>query len=305
MSEQTYKKVFELIQESLVPTALLEEARNRILHLESVIKKVQSECNDQKLSIEIIQAEKNSLQAEKEMLHAEKKAIEVKFNEVALKLKQKCLQYDALLESNTVHHQCSPSPSDDIEKPDVVSTETKKVKEEPMPGLLPVGLANVPASLSSGQNEVTVKTRTKRKTTTNDGCPRTTGKRKKVEDSSVKSTQSKLIFTCDECLQDWGEDIQRDTNGDFDYSLAPDPRQKIQAFSTFDAYRQHLRSIHDVLDRDITDYYCYANSSFNCKVCDCSFESQGILDEHLECEHANLNMTKQQFLDLYLKHKSI
>ena len=284
MSEQTYKKVFELIQESLVPTALLKEAQNRILQLESILEKVKSESNDQKLSIEILQAEKDSLQAEKEMLHAEKKAIEVKFNEVNLKLRQKSLKYDSLLKSNAYHERKN------IAKPAAVSTETRTVKEEPIPDLLPVGLVNVPdTSLNSSQNEFTAKTGVKRKTTTKDDCSRTAEKRKKVEDSGLKSTRGKLIFTSDECLQDWGEDIKRDSKGDFDYNLAPDPKQQIQAFSSFNAYRQHLRCIHDVPDRYITDYYCYPSGSFSCKICDCNFQSQEYLDEHSECEHANLN----------------
>ena len=99
MSEQTYKKVFQLIQESLVPKTQLEENQNKILHLESMLKKknaeiekLKSESSEQKLSLKITQAEKESLQAEK-------KAIEVKFNEVSLKLQQKTLQYNSLLKS--------------------------------------------------------------------------------------------------------------------------------------------------------------------------------------------------------------
>ena len=99
MSEQTYKKVFQLIQESLVPKTQLEENQKKILHLESMlekknaeIEKLKPESSEQKLSLEITQAEKESLQAEK-------KAIEVKFNEVSLKLQQKTLQYNSLLKS--------------------------------------------------------------------------------------------------------------------------------------------------------------------------------------------------------------
>ena len=36
MSEQTYKKVFEVIQESLVPKTQLEESQNKILQLETI-----------------------------------------------------------------------------------------------------------------------------------------------------------------------------------------------------------------------------------------------------------------------------
>ena len=60
MSEQTYKKVFEVIQESLVPKTQLEESQNKILQLETMLEKattelekVKSEYTGQKLTIEI------------------------------------------------------------------------------------------------------------------------------------------------------------------------------------------------------------------------------------------------------------
>ena len=110
MSEQTYKKVFQLIQESLVPKTQLEENQKKILHLESMlekknaeIEKLKPESSEQKLSLEITQAEKESLQAEK-------KAIEVKFNEVSLKLQQETHQYNSLLRSQGSYEQALMLP---------------------------------------------------------------------------------------------------------------------------------------------------------------------------------------------------
>ena len=82
------------------------------------LKTIKSEYKGQKLTIEIIQAEKNSLQAEK-------KAIEVKLNEVSLKLQQKSNQYDLLFQSNASREQYTTTQSL------VVLNDTPKVKEEP------------------------------------------------------------------------------------------------------------------------------------------------------------------------------
>ena len=43
MTEKTYTKVFELIQESLIPKIQLEEALNKIKHLESTLEKATTE----------------------------------------------------------------------------------------------------------------------------------------------------------------------------------------------------------------------------------------------------------------------
>ena len=172
MTEQTYTKVFELIQGTLVPKAQLEEANIKIKHLESMLDKAKSESNEQKLSMEIIQAEKDSLQAEKESLQAEKKAIEVKFNEVSLKLKQKTDQYDSLLKSKAA-----------------MQTETKKIKEESRE----IGIVNVPASTSSGPNKPALRSGTRRQNATKNNSQDNTVKKKKIENSDNCSQNSKIL----------------------------------------------------------------------------------------------------------------
>ena len=186
MSEQAYNSVFEHIQGTLVPKTKLEEAQNKILHLESMLEKVttdlekeKSESCERKRTTEIIQAEKDSLQAEKESLQAEKeslqaekKAIEVKFNEVSLKLKQKTDQYDSLLKSKAA-----------------MQTETKKIKEESRE----IGIVNVPASTSSGPNKPALRSGTRRQNATKNNSQDNTVKKKKIENSDNCSQNSKIL----------------------------------------------------------------------------------------------------------------
>ena len=339
MSEQTYNKVFQLIQESLVPRTQLDEYQKKILHLESMlenanieVEKLKSESSEQKLSLEITQAEKESLRAEKESLQADKKATEVKFNEVSLKLKQKTKQYDSLLKSQTGHEQTN------TEKLPALSTGKPNVKQEP------IGIVNLPVSLPSKSNaakpkinpttptselkttqqESQTKTGTRRQNTIADDSSKFETKRTKVENPitssrlATKPTQCKptqagrprvctfkdrspVIFTCEDCLGAWGKEIERYFQGNPDSNFVPEPR--IQNFQSFQAYLHHLSSTHGLKEDDITDVYCDLNNQFGCKVCDCRFESEIFLDMHIEIEHAHPNLTKRQLFDLYLKYK--
>ena len=150
MTDQKYNEVFELIKSNLVPKNQYEELQNEILFLKSALesktndlKKMKSQYEEQKLAIDIIQAEKQSLEAEK-------KTFEFKFNEVFLKLKQKTNQYDSLLNS-----QGNNSKLKSIHN---VSDGTQTIKEEPQE----IGIVNFPFSSSSRQDRLTAKTGTKR-----------------------------------------------------------------------------------------------------------------------------------------------
>ena len=114
MIGQKYNEVFEFIKSSLVPKCQLDESKNEIMALKTALenatndlRKTKSEFEEQKLAIDIIQAEKESLEAEK-------KTIQIKFNEISLKLKQKTQQYDSLLKS----------PKTDTESPVVGKSST-------------------------------------------------------------------------------------------------------------------------------------------------------------------------------------
>ena len=298
MSKQTYIKVFELIKESLVPKTQLVEFQTKILYLESMLEKattelkmIKSESNERKTTTEILQAEKDSLQLEK-------RAMEVKFTEVSLKLKQKTHQYDSLLGPQAAREQNKTEISV------VFPSGTKEIKNEPG-----IGIVNVPASSSSRPSEPATKITSKRQIAAKNDSQRTRNKRKKVANSNTyprytrKSTQSRPIFTCDECLDDWGNNIKWNFQGDPDNSGVPDPKQTIQTFSSFEAYRHHLCETHSFVQHKITDTYCYPNSDSICKICKCSFESQKILDEHIKFEHARLDMTNLEFFCLYLMYK--
>ena len=261
-----------------------------------MLEKMKSELNEQKLAIEILQAEKDSLQAEKESIQAEKKSIEVKFNEVSLKLKQKTQQYDSLLKSQTDREQYN------IEKAPTVSNGTQKIKKEPGG----IGAVNLPASLSSRPNEPATHTGTKRKNATKNDSQRTKANIKKVKDSltssknATKSTQSRQLLNCDECLEEWGKEIKYKFEGDPNNSRAPDPMQIIQTFSTFEAYVDHLCDCHDYGQHVISSMY-RRSTNFPCKTCDCRFEFQGELDYHVEFEHFKPNLTNWQIYELSLE----
>ena len=124
MSEQKYNEVFEFMRAKLIPKSQYDESQNNVLALTSSLenaknelKKLQLKFDEQKLAIDIVHAEKESLQAEK-------KAVEFKYNEVSLKLKQKTYQYDSLLKSGrNFENNCTL-----VEK---VSIGSQTIKEEP------------------------------------------------------------------------------------------------------------------------------------------------------------------------------
>ena len=301
MTEQTYSKVFELIEETLVPKAQLEEAEIKIKHLEAMVEKtttelekVKSESIEQKLSMEIIQAEKDSLQAEKESLQVEKKVLEVRFKEVSLKLKQKTNQCDSLRKSQADHEQNN-----------IVATGSQTIKQEHEG----IGIVNVPASTSSKENEPTTQKATpgiKRKNASKENSPKPKTKRKKVVKSTTasritrQSSQSKPTFTCRRCFHLWGNDIESSRfKCDPDKNGVPDPKQKIPTFKSFEDYKSHLINDHDWYDDLVMDWFHNPNSNFVCETCNSRFEKQWILDEHQQLEHMDLNLSNQQFYELY------
>ena len=185
MSDQKYNEVFEFIKSSLVPKNQFDESQSEILVLKSALenatndlKKMKSDYDEQRLNIDIIQAEKESLAAEK-------KTLEVKFNEISLKLKKKTNQYDSLLKSQ--------------------QQRTQTIKEEPKE----IGIVNIPSSSSSSsqKSEPVAKTGAKRTRSPKDDAQRTKAKRKKTakpdstSQTAIKSTQ---IFSCCMYLYSWG-----------------------------------------------------------------------------------------------------
>ena len=103
---------------------------NMVPRAEEDVKRMKSKYEDEKLRIEIIQAEKECLQSKM-------KTLELKSNELSLKLKLKTKQYDALVSSRKT--DCKSNDSENI------SIGTQTVKEEPTE----IGIVNNPCSSRS------------------------------------------------------------------------------------------------------------------------------------------------------------
>ena len=309
MSEQKYNKVFEFIKLNLVPKPHFDELQKEVVRLKSALEnasnevgKLKLECQEQKETIEILQAEKESLEAEKESLAAEKKTFEVKFNEVALKLKQKTKQYNSLKSTEKSERKnCGPK---DIEK---VSVGTQTIKEEP----------------KDIEIENFRKTGAKRKHSSRDDAQRVKAKRKKSMLSNSDpilqaARKSAKKFSCESCLDDWGLAIKHDYRGDPDQCDAPDPKQNIQTFSSFEDYKDHhiaahALSIEDLCEEkschlysDHNDQGLWPHGDISCKICGLSFKVQKHHDEHMKFEHADINNLKnKEIYDLFLKYQGV
>ena len=297
MTENQYNEVFETIKSNLVPKVELVKSKLENDHLKSELENAKEELKKIKLKYEEEKLKNDIIQAEKESLESEKKTFELKFNELSLKLKLKSSQYDSLLSSEKTG--CKST----------MSAETQTVKEEPTE----IGTVNVPASSSSGIG-------TKRTSSVSADDQRKKTKRKKTVRSNsttgagtLKSIQNERKFTCEECIDLWGEQIEEDFGGDPDREDAPDPRQ-ISAFSSFEALKTHHVNVHN----GVRELFCEKKSCLHykehsekrgphgkniCGICDLSFKFKKHLDQHVASGHADHDMTKKQFYDLYLKYK--
>ena len=296
MTANQYNEVFETIKSNLVPKVELVKSKLENAHLKSELEIAKEELKKIKLKYEEEKLKNDIIQAEKESLESEKKTFELKFNELSLKLKLKSSQYDSLLSSEKTG--CKST----------MSAETQTVKEEPSE----IGTVNVPASSSSGIG-------TKRTSSVSADDQRKKAKRKKTVRSNsttgagiLKSIQNERKFTCEECIDLWGEQIEEDFGGDPDREDAPDPRQ-ISAFSSFEALKTHHINVHDA----VRELFCEEKSCLHyrehlrgphgkniCGICDSSFKFKKHLDQHVASGHADHDMTKKQFYDLYLKYKN-
>ena len=316
MNEQ-YNEVFDMIKLKLVPKTQVDESQKEIVRLRSLLdianydlRKAKLEYEEQKLAVDIIRAEKESLEAEK-------KTFESKFNEVSLKLKQKTNQYDSFLMS-----QRKNSEQKNIQQ---MSTGTQTIKEEPQE----IGIVNFPTSSSSRINETPTKTGSKRTNSSKNETPRTRAKRKKTEDfqfyigrahisnsksrTTRKSTQK---FSCETCLDNWGIQIQNDYEKNPDRNDAPDPKLKIPTFLSFMDYKDHKVNAHWLnLEDCCKEKSCHSYSgheglygdwphgNIKCKICSLSFKFQKHHGEHMQFEHANINsMSNKEIYDLFLQY---
>ena len=300
MSENQYNELFETIKSNFVPKVHLAKSQLETSQLKSELENAKEELQRMKSKYEEEKLKNDIIQAEKECLESEKKTLELKFNEISLKLKLKTNQYDSLLSSGKT--DCKSE----------VSTETLTVKQEPNQ----IGIVNIPASSSSGIGS-------KRTGSVSADDQRKKAKRKKTARSNSKtpktreSTQNEFKFTCDICIDVWGEKIEGDFGGDPDQENAPDARQRISAFSSFEGLKTHCIHIHGVIEESFckehscSQYKGHVNEMYAphgeniCEICGLSFKFQKHLNQHMALDHADRNMTNKQFYDLYLKYKNI
>ena len=246
------------------------------------LKKMKSDYDEQRLNIEIIQAEKESLEAEK-------KTLEVKFNEITLKLKKKTNQYDSLLKSQQKRAQT--------------------IKEEPKE----IGIVNIPSSSSSQKVEPAAKTGTKRTCSSKDDVQRTKAKRKKTaktDSTSHATKKSPQIFSCSMCLYTWGMFMKRDYLGELDDSYAPDPKEIIPTFQSFQDYKDHYSKIHsgnrnmckEKSCLNAEDHSLFPHGDIRCNICSLSFKLEKDHDDHMRFEHVDLKpMSTIEIYNLFLE----
>ena len=268
MSEPSYQKVFEVIQTSLVPKSQYDELQNEVASLKSKLESTKNEWRskfeEQKLAMDILQAENDSMESEK-------KTLENMFKEVSLKLKQKTNQYDSLLQASKTGPKQTPVAKS--------SAGTQTIKEEPNQ----IGIVNVPTSSSSHPNRPTVKTGTKRSYSKSDDGKKRTSKRLKISKSdnakrtTRKSLQAQRKFSCYGWDSDWTEKIKREFSGDPTKIGAPDPKQ-IPRFTSFEDYRNHCVSVHPYT-------FCYFIED-PCKETSCL----------LEAKHSNRNADPHAYI---------
>ena len=276
--------------------------------LESVRNEWKSKFEEQKLAMDILQAEKESMELEK-------KTSESKFKEVSLKLKQKNHHYDSLLRlKGTGSKQTSTAKA---------SASTQTIKEE----LNQIGIVNVPTSLSSHPNRSEVKTGTKRSNSNLDNDKTRIKKRKKslksdnAKRTTKKSLQTQQKFSCHDCFSDWARSIKREFSGDPTQNGAPDPKQKIPTFTSFENYRNHCISVHAenigkyindpcretscLLDADHRYRDFWPHGDMKCEICSLSFKLKEDNDRHMRSEHVDIDsMNSKEIYELYRSNKS-
>ena len=299
MSEQRYTEVFEFIKSSLVPKNEVDESKNEVSVLKSALEnatkdleKLKLKNEEQKLTIDIIKAENQSLEFEK-------KHFEFKFNEVSLKLKQKTIQYDSLLksqhgdcESLKSHNESGDESRNDSRKPNPLEKLLLEAVIADFVNNIPSSSEDESASESDEEHSQSpkkdVKSRAKRiKSTIFQSISRIT----------TKSTKK---FSCADCIDKWGELIESDYRGNPDIIGAPDPRKQIKTFSSFGDYCHHLSTAHN--GHYQTNGY-WPRGDIQCKICHLGFKVQSHLDEHMQCEHADLNrLSNKEIYQLFCNY---
>ena len=215
---------------------------------------LKSKYQHQKETIEILNAEKETLQSQKSTCDA-------KLKEVSLKLELKTRQYDLLLKSNE-----TDSSKNATEK---VSAGTQTIKEE----LIEIGIVNTPTSSSSLSDEPPVPnepsvTEKRVLDADHDGKVSKAKRRKATtpEASNRRVTRStarvQQKFSCQACLDAWGHKVNRDFHGNLNHKDAPDPKKSIKTFSSFKSYRDHFFIDHLNYTQEAIDKGCLKDHGY-------------------------------------------
>ena len=300
----------------------LDQSRNEIKHLMSLLEnatselvKVKNECEEHRLAIDIIQAEKETLEAEKETLRvanesllaerksrkarhravsetfaALKKADDAKLNEISLKLKQKTHQFDSLLESTNAKKVNVA----------ILSIGTQTIKDE----LREKEMLIVSSPEAAKHSQMAAKAGTKRQNASTDAKRKKVGKSDSCSRKTRNSSKNRNAFTCFRCIFTWGLDIDTEFRGDPDKSGVPEPPP---TFSCLEDLKKHMYDEHCYGDEALADTYAYRQvvPVFACEVCNCTFQCKHSLDRHLNIEHINGPMTNKKFYALHKKHMII
>ena len=311
MSELNFEKIFKelkIIEANSVSREKYDQLQNEVKRLESMLTEANNRFHQEakeskklKMVNELQTMEIDVMKAEKQSVEAEKKTLEVRFDEVSLKLKLKTHQYDML-----AGQQSTVQPKSTERKTTGSQTMVDDVKEEPS-----TGVVNQPSSLSSIP--------CKRPATEPSIIPRTKAKR-------PRSGYRENIFTCDECLVEWGRLVYNEKN-DFDYDIdrpdAPNPHERIARFSSTEDLKNHYKQAHGwYLDSEFcsktdclhTHGHDVSNSSDNyphgdniCgymtknrKICGRSFRYKNQLKEHQKIIHCKIeSKTRHEILNLF------
>ena len=315
MSELNFEKVFKelkIIEANSVSREKYNQLKNEVEKLESMLTEANNrfqqeaqELRKLKITNELQTMEIDVMRAEKQSFEAEKKTLEVRFEEVNLKLKLKTHQYDMLAgqKSNVQPKSTYPIPQPSEKKTTGTQTMTITIKEEPS-----IGVVNQPSSLPP-------KSIHKRPASEPSLIPPIKTKRKKTGDREN-------IFTCDECLVEWGRHVHYDFD-DINHPDAPNPYERIARFSSSEDLKNHYQQAHEwyrnlkfcgetdclhTRGHDLSSssdnyphgrYICgYINS--NGITCRRRFRYQKQVKEHREIIHANIeSKTRNEIYDLF------
>ena len=314
MSELNFENVFKelkIIEANSVSREKYDQLQNEVKRLESMLTEANNRYQQEakevkkfKMVNELQKMEIDVMKAEKQSHEAEKKTLEVRFDEVNLKLKLKTHQYDMLAgqQSNAQPKSTDPISQQPKKKTTGSQTMASDIKDEPS-----IGVVNQPSSLPSKSS----------KRPTSEPVTGIKSKRRKTREKEEN------IYSCDECLVEWGRHVHYDFPHDINHPNAPNPYDRIPRFSTAEDLKNHYQHAHgwyrdskfcgetDCLHtrgHDVSnssDNYPHGDNicgyiSSNGEVCRRSFRYKNQMQEHKRIIHSKIeSKTRQEIFNLF------